>query len=182
MGPSNRFSLSFPLSFSSSSYFLFFSQNKNQYFLFATGKWLLPSPSVWWAGAWEPRCTSSLTGLPTVGDLSPSPMGNLDSVNHRGNAGEGCINGHTLWSMARWFLRLTRLTLVCEVNSYRLVHDQVRQKLKKKKKDRVGGPKLPFSISSSFILFFVLLPFLLKTKKISLSAPTLLRCMLSVLE
>ena len=31
----------------------------------------------------------------------------------------------------------------------------------------VGGPQSPFSISSSFILFFVLLPFFLETKKIT---------------
>ena len=30
---------------------------------------------------------------------------------------------------------------------------------------RAGGPQSPFSISSSFILSFVLLPFLLNTKK-----------------
>ena len=33
-----------------------------------------------------------------------------------------------------------------------------------KKTFRVGSPQLPFSISSSFILFFVLLPFFLNTK------------------
>ena len=33
-----------------------------------------------------------------------------------------------------------------------------------KKTFRVGGPQSPFSISSSFILFFVLLPFFLNTK------------------
>ena len=55
-------------------------------------------------------------------------------------------------------IRLTRFTLVCEVIRYHLV--QVRQNLKKKT-FRVGGPESPFSISSSFILFFVLLPFFL---------------------
>ena len=65
--------------------------------------------------------------------------------------------------MVRWCIRRTRLTLVCEVIRYRLV--QVRQNLKKKKKIfRVGGPQSPISISSSFILFFVLLPFFLNTK------------------
>ena len=43
---------------------------------------------------------------------------------------------------------------------YRLV--QVRQN--QKKTFRVGGPQSPFSISSSFILSFVLLPFFLNTK------------------
>ena len=52
------------------------------------------------------------------------------------------------------------LTLVCEVIRYRLV--QVRQN--QKKTFRVGGPQSPFSISSSFILSFVLLPFFLNTK------------------
>ena len=42
---------------------------------------------------------------------------------------------------------------------------QVRQK-SQKKTFRVGGPQSPFSISSSFILFFVLLPFSLNTQKI----------------
>ena len=41
---------------------------------------------------------------------------------------------------------------------------QVRQNLKRKKTFRVGGPQSPFSISSSFILFFVLLHFYLKDK------------------
>ena len=36
---------------------------------------------------------------------------------------------------------------------------------KEKKTFRVGGPQSPFSISSSFILFFILLPFFLKSKK-----------------
>ena len=62
----------------------------------------------------------------------------------------------------QWCIRLTRLTLVCKVIRYRLV--QVRQNLKKKKTFRVGGSQSPFSISSSFILFFVLLPFFLNTK------------------
>ena len=53
--------------------------------------------------------------------------------------------------MVRWCIRLTRLTLVCEVIRYRLV--QVRQN--QKKTFRVGGPQSPFSISSSFILSFV---------------------------
>ena len=44
---------------------------------------------------------------------------------------------------------------------YRLV--QVRQN--QKKTFRVGGPQSPFSISSSFILSFVLLPFFLNTKR-----------------
>ena len=61
--------------------------------------------------------------------------------------------------MVRWCIRLTRLTLVCEVIRYRLV--QVRQN--QKKTFRVGGPRSPFSISSSFILSFVLLPFFLNT-------------------
>ena len=59
----------------------------------------------------------------------------------------------------RWCIRLTRLTLVCEVIRYRLV--QVRQN--QKKSFRIGGPQSPFSISSSFILSFVLLPFFLNT-------------------
>ena len=40
-----------------------------------------------------------------------------------------CIIGHTLLRMVRWCIRLTRLTLVCEVIMYRLV--QVRQNHKK---------------------------------------------------
>ena len=63
--------------------------------------------------------------------------------------------------MVRWFIRLTHLTLVYEVIRYRMV--QVRQNLKKKD-FRVGGLQSPFSISSSFLLFFVLLPFFLNTK------------------
>ena len=59
-----------------------------------------------------------------------------------------------------WCIRLTRLTLVCEVIRYRLV--QVRRN--QKKTFRVGGPQSPFSISSSFILSFVLLAFFLNTK------------------
>ena len=65
--------------------------------------------------------------------------------------------------MVRWCIRLTHLTLVCEVIKYRLV--QVRQN--QKKTFRVGGPQSPFSISSSFILSFVLLPFFLNTKNYS---------------
>ena len=42
-----------------------------------------------------------------------------------------CIISHTLLRMVRWCIRLTRLTLVCEVIWYRLV--QVRQNLKKKR-------------------------------------------------
>ena len=70
--------------------------------------------------------------------------------------------------MVRWCIRLTRLTLVCEVIRYRLV--QVRQN--QKKNFRVGGPQSPFSISSSFILSFVLLPFFLNTKMNFSSRPT----------
>ena len=55
--------------------------------------------------------------------------------------------------MVRWCIRLTRLTLVCEAIRYRLV--QVWQNLKKRL--RVGGLESPFSISSSFILLFILL-------------------------
>ena len=64
--------------------------------------------------------------------------------------------------MVRWCIRLTRFTLCCEVIRYLLV--QVRQNLKKKKTLQFGGLQSPFSISSSFILFFVLRPFFLKTK------------------
>ena len=47
----------------------------------------------------------------------------------------------------------------------RIHHRTIHQNLKKKKKRlRVGGPQSPFSISFSFILFFVLLPFFLNTK------------------
>ena len=114
-----------------------------------------------WAGASEPRCTSSQPGLLTVGHLSPSPIGNLDPCSGRSRErGWRCIIGHTLLRMVRWCIRLTRLTLVCEVIRYRLV--QVRQN--QKKTFRVGGPQSPFSISSSFILSFVLLPFFLNTK------------------
>ena len=56
----------------------------------------------------------------------------------------------------------TRLSLVCEVITYRLV--QVWQNLKKIFWVASAGPRSPFFISSSFILFVVLLPFLLKTK------------------
>ena len=42
---------------------------------------------------------------------------------------------------------------------------QVRQNLKKKKTFGVGSQQSPFSISSSFILFLVFLPFFLKNKK-----------------
>ena len=70
-----------------------------------------------------------------------------------------------LWSMNNfWFCRTWTkrylITLVCEVIRYRLV--QVRQN--QKKTFRVGGPQSPFSISSSFILSFILLPFFLNTK------------------
>ena len=41
-----------------------------------------------------------------------------------------CIIGHALLRMVRWCIRLTRLTLVCEVIRYRL--GQVRQNLKKR--------------------------------------------------
>ena len=109
----------------------------------------------------EPCCTSSQAGLLTVGHLSPSPIGNLDPVDDRGSAGEGASSAILFLRMVRCCIRLTRLTLVCEVIRYRLV--QVRQNLKKKT-FRVGSPQSPFSISSSFILFFVLLPFFLNTK------------------
>ena len=55
--------------------------------------------------------------------------------------------------MVRRCIRLTRLTLVCEVIRYRLV--QAWQNLKKRL--RVGGLQSPFSISSSFVLLFILL-------------------------
>ena len=64
--------------------------------------------------------------------------------------------------MVRWCIRLTRLTLVREVIRYRLV--QVRQNLKKKDFSGWRPTQSPFSISSSFILSFVLLPFFLNTK------------------
>ena len=46
-----------------------------------------------------------------------------------------------------------------------------------KKTFRVGGPRSPFSISFSFILFFVLLPFLLNTKM-----NTVIVCCVSIQE
>ena len=72
--------------------------------------------------------------------------------------------------MVRRCIRLTRLTLICEVIRYRLV--RVRQNLKKRL--RVSGPQSPFSISSSFIFFFVLLAFFLITK---IQAKLLIICM-----
>ena len=58
----------------------------------------------------------------TVGHHSPSPIGILDPVDDRGCAGlRRCIVGHTLLKMVRWCIRLTRLTLICEVIRYRLV-------------------------------------------------------------
>ena len=50
-----------------------------------------------WAGASEPRCTSSQAGIPTIGQLSPSPIGNLDPVDDRGNAGEGASSAKLFW-------------------------------------------------------------------------------------
>ena len=44
---------------------------------------------------------------------------------------------------------------------------------------RVGGPQSPFSISSSSILFFVLLPFFLKTKSIIYSGYLILEEIIS---
>ena len=82
-----------------------------------------------WAGASELRCTSSQAGLLTVGHLSPSPIGNLDPVDDRGSAGEGASSAILFWGWSGGVIRLTCLTLVCEVIRYRLV--QVRQNLKK---------------------------------------------------
>ena len=45
-----------------------------------------------------------------------------------------------------------------------LTSNKIPQKSQKKKTFRVGGPQLSFSISSSFIFFFVLLPFYFKKK------------------
>ena len=64
-----------------------------------------------------------------VGHLSPFPIGNLDPVDDRGSAGEGASSAILFLRMVQWCIRLTRLTLVCEVIRYRLV--QVRQNLKK---------------------------------------------------
>ena len=83
----------------------------------------------------------------------------VSRIHHRTIALAGYTTGPSS-RMVRWCIRLTRLTLVCEVIRYRLV--QVRQN--QKKTFRVGGPQSPFSISSSFILSFVLLPFFLNTK------------------
>ena len=60
--------------------------------------------------------------------LSP-PIGNLDPVDDRGSAGEGASSAILFLRMVRWCIRLTRLTLVCEVIRHRLV--QVRQNQKK---------------------------------------------------
>ena len=72
------------------------------------------------------------------------------------------IHHRNILGMAWWCIPLTCLNLVCDVIRYCLV--QVRQNLKKKKTFRVGGPQSPFSISSSFILFFILFPFFFKTQ------------------
>ena len=62
----------------------------------------------------------------------------------------------------RWCIRLTHLTLVWEVITYRLL--QVRQKLKK---NFLGWrPAIAFLYLFSFILYFFLLPFFLKTTSI----------------
>ena len=107
--------------------------------------------------------TSSQPGLLTVGYLFPSPIGNLDPVDRTIEAARVKVH-HRPYSlrMVRWCIRLMRLTLVCEVIRYRLV--QVRPTKSQKKTFRVGGPQSPFSISSSFILFFILFPFFLNTK------------------
>ena len=50
-----------------------------------------------WAGASEPRCTSSQAGLLTFGHLSPSPIGNLDPLDDRGSAGTGASSAIVFW-------------------------------------------------------------------------------------
>ena len=102
-----------------------------------------------WAGAIEPRCTSSQTGLLTAGRLFPSPIGNLDPVDDWGRAGEGASSA-ILLRMVRWCIRLTRLTLVCEVIWYRLVQLQVRQNLKKRLFGLAARNRLSLSLPLSF--------------------------------
>ena len=110
-----------------------------------------------WAGASEPR-TSSQAGLFTVGHLSPSPIGKLDLVDDRGNAGEGASSAILFWGWSggvsgkRVWLSSARWLVAAWFKS-----DKISKK--KKKRLRVGCPQSPFSISSSFILFFVFLPF-----------------------
>ena len=65
------------------------------------------------------------------------------------------------WGWTKRYLLTSKTTLkrVC-----RRHHRTILKISKKKKTFRVGGPQSPFSISSSFPIFFVLLPFFLKKK------------------
>ena len=75
----------------------FLSQYKKENFLWATGFNGFFSRRPRWAGAYEPRCTSSRAGLLTVGHLSQSPIGNLDPVDDRGSVGEGLSSAILFW-------------------------------------------------------------------------------------
>ena len=65
-----------------------------------------------------------------LSDLNQAVPNHLadESQTRQPDAGR-CIIGHTLLRIVQWCIRLTRLTLVCEVIRYRLV--EVRQNLKK---------------------------------------------------
>ena len=65
--------------------------------------------------------------------------------------------------MVRWWIRRSRLTL--RGDQVPICSSPTKLISKKRKTFRVGGLQSPFSISSSFILFCVSLPFFLKTKK-----------------
>ena len=112
-----------------------------------------------WAGASEPRCTSSQAGLLTVGHFSPSRIGNLDPVDDRGSAGEGAssatfvwgwsggVSGERVWlSSARWLG--TAWFKSDKISKKRLFGFAASNRLS------LSLP-LPFSSSSSFLSFSI---------------------------
>ena len=72
--------------------------------------------------------------------------------------------GTDLLSFCRTWTKRYLITSQTRVKCVSRIHHRTIFRQKLKQTLRVGGPQLPLSISSSFIIFFVLLPFCLKTK------------------
>ena len=179
----NCHSLSLPLSFSSSSYFLSFSKQKsilpvsNRLMASTRGAlkknlhqqprflWLLVQiffqrplllPSAWWAGACQkPRCklTSSRTGLLTVGHLSPSPIGSWTQWTIE--AAQVKVH-HRPFSFEDGpvVYPTNAFDSVCEVIIHWYRLVQVRQNLKTKKKKDFSGWRPAIASLSLLLLSF----------------------------
>ena len=121
--------------------------------------WTYSAPLIYlWRGIGKNSRRSSLHWLSCLGCLCWRPV-SWNGKELMQKKDESKKFSFLFLRMVQWCIRLTRLTLVCEVIRNRLV--QIQQNLKNFSGWR---REIAFQHPFSFILFFVLLPFFLNTK------------------